>query len=246
MQNETGGLGGGQGQRSHLASSYAAILSLALVGGTQAYSLIDRKAMWEWLGRLKMANGGFQICEEGEEDVRGAYSALVMISLLNLPFDLPPTAPSRESGLQTFGDNLGDYLSRCQTYEGGISSAPGGEAHGAYAFCALACLCLLDQPDRTIPRYLDVDALLSWLSPRQYAPEGGFAGRTNKLVDTCYSHWIGDCWPLVQAAIDGPRNTREDLELSTVGNLYSREGLARYVLACCQAEDGGLRDKPSK
>lgn len=202
--------------------------------------------MWHWLGRLKQANGGFQVCEGGEEDVRGAYCALVALSLLNLPVELPPTAPARRAGLTAFGDGLGPYLSRCQTYEGGISDAPGKEAHGAYSFCAIACLCLLDAPHRSMKKYLDLEALIRWLSSRQYAPEGGFAGRTNKLVDGCYSHWIGGCWPLVQAAINGPM-TSEATELAgAVGNLYSKEGLARYILCCCQGESGGLRDKPSK
>lgn len=40
-----------------------------------------------------------------------------------------------------------------QTYEGGISASPGTEAHGAYAFCALACLSILGPPQKMIPRY---------------------------------------------------------------------------------------------
>ena len=246
MQNPTGGFGGGNGQYSHLAGSYACLLSIALVGGHETYDLVDRGKMWEWLGRLKQNDGGFQICEDGEEDVRGAYCALVMISLLDLPFELPPNAAARRAGLQTFGDGLGGYLSRCQTYEGGLSASPGNEAHGAYVFCALACLCLLDDPRRAMTQYLDIDALLSWLSSRQYAPEGGFAGRTNKLVDGCYSHWLGGCWPLLQAALAGPQIPGSMQSPATVGMLLSREGLTRYVLGCCQGEDGGLRDKPSK
>lgn len=39
-----------------------------------------------------------------------------------------------------------------QTFEGGISAHPDAEAHGAYAFCALGCLAILDSPDRIIPR----------------------------------------------------------------------------------------------
>ncbi|EHY58694.1 CAAX farnesyltransferase (FTase) subunit beta [Exophiala dermatitidis] len=246
LQNASGGFGGGFGHYSHLAGTYAALLSLALVGGEEAYSLIDRGQMWHWLGRLKRPDGGFQICEGGEEDVRGAYCALVVISLLNLPLSLPPDSPARKAGLETFMDDLGEYLSRCQTYEGGIAGSPGNEAHGAYAFCATACLCLYDAPHIALHKFLDVDALLSWLSSRQYAPEGGLAGRTNKLVDGCYSHWLGSCWPLVQAAMNGPRGTAPRPGQKVTENLYSSEGLARYILCCCQAEDGGLRDKPSK
>lgn len=102
-------------------------------------------------------------------------------------------------------------------------------------------------------RYLDIPRLLSWLSARQYAPEGGFAGRTNKLVDGCYSHWVGGCWPLVQACLDGPSLQVPGHEIPiapspSVGSLYSREGLIRYILCCCQdrTRRGGLRDKPSR
>lgn len=45
MQNPTGGFGGGHGQMSHCAPSYAVTLSLAMVGGEDAYKLIDRTAM---------------------------------------------------------------------------------------------------------------------------------------------------------------------------------------------------------
>lgn len=244
-QNKSGGFGGGHGHSSHLAGAYATMLSLAIVGGEEAYNLVDREAMWRWLGRLKQADGGFRISEGGEEDVRGAYCALVVISLMNLPISLPLESPARSAGLETFFDGLGEYISRCQTYEGGIGSSPGSEAHGAYAFCAIACLCLLDAPHKSLNKYLDLDALVWWLSSRQYAPEGGLAGRTNKVVDGCYSHWLGGCWPLVQAAIEGPRQGKDD-STSRAHNLYSSEGLARYILCCCQDEDGGLRDKPSK
>ncbi len=104
-------------------------------------------------------------------------------------------------------------------------------------------------------RTLDLPALVSWLSARQYAPEGGFAGRTNKLVDGCYSHWIGGCWPLIAAALE-PSNTPQadqdtGSELATKGKgkyLYSRGGLIRYILCVCQdtSRRGGMRDKPSK
>jgi len=38
---------------------------------------------------------------------------------------------------------------------------------------------------------LDMGALLGWLARRQQDSEGGFSGRTNKLVDACYSFWQG-------------------------------------------------------
>ena len=93
-------------------------------------------------------------------------------------------------------------------------------------------------------RYLNLPLLMSWLSARQYAPEGGFSGRTNKLVDGCYSHWVGGCWPLIEAALNGPQ-TSVSIDWPRASNLYSKEGLIRYILSCCQKDSGGFGDKPS-
>jgi protein farnesyltransferase subunit beta len=263
MQNPTGGFGGGFGQLSHMATTYAIVLALALVGGADAYEAVDRRALWKWLGLLKCPDGGFRMSLGGEEDIRGAYCAAVVISLLNLPLDLPPGCPAaaalteinQEPNLFT---GLGDYVTRCQTFEGGISGQPDAEAHGAYAFCALGCLAILDIPRRSIPKYLNVPRLIAWLSSRQYAPEGGFSGRTNKLVDGCYSHWVGGCWPLLEACLndtsadaesgEGRDSAAEQGLKPAYESLFSREGLIRYILCCCQDQTkrGGLRDKPSK
>lgn len=89
---------------------------------------------------------------------------------------------------------------------------------------------------------MDIPMLVSWLSARQSAPEGGLSGRTNKLVDGCYSHWVGGCWPLLESSLEGKPDNTEPPATS----LFSREGLTRYILGCCQGSDGGLRDKPGK
>ena len=85
-------------------------------------------------------------------------------------------------------------------------------------------------------RYLDLPALISWLCQRQQPSIGGLGGRSNKLVDGCYSHWIGGCFALVEAAI------RDDF----LAPIWDREALARYLLCCTQGQRGGLRDKPGK
>ncbi|KAK3905205.1 terpenoid cyclases/protein prenyltransferase alpha-alpha toroid [Staphylotrichum tortipilum] len=262
MQNEEGGFGGGGRQLSHMATSYAIVLSLALVGGEEAYEVVDRKAMWKWLCSLKQPDGGFQVCLGGEEDIRGAYCGAVIISLLRLPLDLTPESPAyKEDGSANLLTGVADYVRRCQTFEGGISGQPNAEAHGAYAFCALGCLALLDHPSRSIQSYLDVPRLVAWLSSRQYAPEGGFSGRTNKLVDGCYSHWVGGCFPLIEACLNSSGGNGGDAADATTtttktttrlppaeDSLFSREGLIRYILCCCQDQTkrGGLRDKPGK
>ncbi|KAG9787620.1 terpenoid cyclases/Protein prenyltransferase, partial [Aureobasidium melanogenum] len=232
LQNPEGGFGGGHGHLSHAAASYAATLSLALVGGLD---MIDRRAMWHWLGQVKNPSGGFNMAVNGEQDVRGAYCCMTIHTLLRLPLTLPPSSPARAAGLDSFTSNLGSWISSCQTFEGGLGGAPDNEAHGAYAFCVLACLCLLDSPTKAIPTYLNTKSLTHWLVSRQASPEGGFSGRTNKLVDACYSHWVGGCWSLLESALSIPAEK----------SLWHREGLVRYTLTCSQAKKGGLRDKPS-
>ncbi|PNS20901.1 Protein farnesyltransferase subunit beta [Sphaceloma murrayae] len=239
LQNSTGGFGGGHGQTSHVAAAYASTLALALVG---ALETVDRRGMWNWLGSLKQGDGGFAMARDGEVDVRGAYCTMTIVALLNLPLDLPADAPARRQGRTTFTDGLGEWVGRCQTYEGGIGGAPDNEAHGAYAFCGLACLSILDAPGISIPKYLNLDRLVEWLVARQPAPEGGFSGRTNKLVDACYSHWAGGCWALVEAAMYGPAEGEQDTVSRPL--LWNREALVRYTLCCSQTKQGGLRDKP--
>ena len=91
-------------------------------------------------------------------------------------------------------------------------------------------------------RYFELPLLVAWLAARQYQPEGGLSGRTNKLVDACYSHWVGGCWPFIEEALAQPSGDGAPQPL----DLFDREGLARYILCCAQAGSGGLRDKPSK
>ncbi|ROV87474.1 hypothetical protein VSDG_09796 [Cytospora chrysosperma] len=69
MQNDTGGFGGGNGQLSHLATTYAVVLALALVGGHDVYEVVDRRALWKWLCTLKHPSGGFQMAVGGEVDI---------------------------------------------------------------------------------------------------------------------------------------------------------------------------------
>lgn len=70
MQNSTGGFGGGFGQLSHLACTYAIVLALSIVGGEAAYEVIDRRALWKWLCALKQPSGGFRMAVGGEVDIR--------------------------------------------------------------------------------------------------------------------------------------------------------------------------------
>ena len=73
--------------------------------------------------------------------------------------------------------------------------------------------------------------------------EGGFQGRTNKLVDGCYSFWVGACIPIAQAVL-AKENIQDAMNLRIP--FFDRRALQEYILLCCQKPNGGLIDKPGK
>jgi len=105
--------------------------------------------------------------------MRAVYCALVCADVCNILEDC-----------EELTRGLGDFIAACQTYEGGISCAPYGEAHGGYTFCGLAAALILKESHK-----LDLGKILEWLTQRQLNKEGGFNGRINKLVDACYNWW---------------------------------------------------------
>lgn len=55
-----------------------------------------------------------------------------------------------------------------------------------------------------------------WTVNKQMKFEGGFQGRTNKLVDGCYSFWCGAIMPIVQAIMSKKGKIyEENLQFST-------------------------------
>ncbi|ODV84983.1 hypothetical protein CANARDRAFT_28715 [[Candida] arabinofermentans NRRL YB-2248] len=219
IDENTGAIGGGEYQLGHLASTYAGLLALALSGSTDAISKLDRKKIYRWLLSLKQEDGSFVMHHNGEVDTRAVYCALCIASLLNILDDQLTRGTS-------------EWIGSCQTYEGGFGGIPGDEAHGGYTFCAIAALCILDSP-LNLRNHVDLDNLVNWTVKRQYALEGGLSGRTNKLVDGCYSHWVGGLTPILEIAIDHKR-------------VIDRMKLQNYILCCCQDDQFGLRDKPGK
>lgn len=125
----------------------------------------------------------------------------------------------------------------CQTYEGGFAGAPGCEAHGGYTFCGAASLVLLNQTS-----LMNADSLAHWIVMRQMRFEGGFQGRPGKLVDACYSYWVGAAAVVVQKVLEAKH---ELLEASPKG-LFNAPALQAYILGVAQHPSGGLRDKPLK
>lgn len=58
---------------------------------------------------------------------------------------------------------------------------------------------------------LDLESLTHWCARRQMEFEGGFQGRTNKLVDACYSFWMGATFPLLKASL-ATLDSRQDAD----------------------------------
>ncbi|XP_065893069.1 protein farnesyltransferase subunit beta-like [Dysidea avara] len=224
-QHEDGGFAGGPGQLSHLAPTYSAILSLAVLGTQEAYDCIDRPALQRFLIRLHQSDGSFIMHDDGEVDVRGAYLAAVAASLSNISVPI-------------MFEKTAEWVASCQTYEGGFAAVPGTEAHGGYTFCGFAALVLLGKP-----HLCDMNKLMKWVTQRQMSCEGGFQGRSNKLVDGCYSFWQGGLFPLLQPILQqhgDPGMCDQDVWL------FNRDALVKYILCCCQNPMGGLVDKPGR
>lgn len=232
-RNEDGGFGGGFGQISHLAPTYAAVLSAAIIGTEEAYELIDKEKLYAFILSMKNENGSFRMHDGGEVDVRASYIAMVCASLTG----------KLTSELR---DKVSDFVGSCQSYEGGIGAVPGAEAHGGYTFCGLAAVKLLDET-----HLLDLFTLTHWAVHRQMSVEGGFQGRTNKLVDGCYSFWQGAVFPILDEVYVSPDLYQQNSENQTRDQkdgswLCDQRSLQQYILIAGQRPSGGLRDKPSQ
>jgi protein farnesyltransferase subunit beta len=156
----------------------------------------------------------------GELDMRGTYCAIAVASMLHILSD-------------EMIEGVADYVATCQQWDGALPGEAGLESHGGYTYCGLAALCILGEEHK-----LDLEALLDWLVHRQMTAEGGFQGRTNKLVDSCYTFWQGAIANLLHNSM-GDRAPADHMWISSVP-------LQMYVLLACQSVQGGLRDKPGK
>lgn len=196
----TGGFGGGEGQISHGAPTYASVLSLLIVGTKQAYDSIDRAALYSWYLSMKdKSTGGFAMHDDGETDVRGTYCALVVCKILNLLTE-KITRGCKEYMLDAY----------CN-YQGGFGAEGGNEPHGGYTFCAVAGLWVLGEFGNKDLNECWGECTRDWLAMRQMTFEGGFNGRSGKLVDNCYSFWIGGTWAVL-ALGEGQNSSEDDYE----------------------------------
>ncbi|BAM40492.1 farnesyl-protein transferase beta subunit [Theileria orientalis strain Shintoku] len=209
---ERGGFGGGRFQRGHVATSYAAICVLRMLHSLHE---VDTRKLHSFLMDMKLDSGAFTTTYGGEYDTRSTYCAVACASMTGLL-------------TEELARNTAEFVQSCQTYEGGIAAEPGLEAHAGYTYCGVACLALLGQLHR-----LNLNKLHYW-AVRRVTSQFGFQGRPHKLVDSCYSFWIGAVLHIVSST-SGTGRADELIQLLT----------RCYVLAVAQT-GGGFRDKPNK
>ncbi|BEI81978.1 hypothetical protein CcaverHIS002_0211380 [Cutaneotrichosporon cavernicola] len=194
----SGGFSGGAANSHipHLLPTYAAVISLSLF----------RQSIYDFFMRCKRPDGSFVVCQGGEVDVRGTYCLLVVATLLDI---ITPELLH----------NVDKVIAAGQTYEGGFACSSFSfqddqrvamaEAHGGYTSCSIFSHFLLAsvQPPKRLeslpesfPVPIDVDSALRWsaLMQGEAIEAGGFRGRTNKLVDGCYSWWVGGTFPILE------------------------------------------------
>ena len=247
----------------HLASTYAAVHALCNIATEDAYKLINVDQLLVFFVLVKQTNGGFLMHVDGELDVRGTYCVLSILDLLQVH-----KTPKYSEKLTIILDNVVTFLQRCQTHQGGFGSIPGLEAHGGYTHCAYMSLEILERwsmecclelktnlPSFKVKDVINISLLRKWCALR-VDWSGGITGRTNKLVDVCYSFWIGsllmslNVFPTSTPLVD-TNNTN-----NTPVTIHERLQQFIAVISASPIQDqasnnpikrgGGFRDKPHK
>jgi geranylgeranyl transferase type-1 subunit beta len=176
--------------------TYTGIAILLALGDD--LSRLNRRAIIRGVAGVQRKDGSFSASIEGNEyDMRFVYCACCICYMLN-----DWTGVDKKA--------MGQYIVESIRYDGGVSQHYEMESHGGTTFCALAALQLSDQMDLLTNRQLE--KMKRWLLFRQ---EGGFQGRPNKPVDTCYSFWIGAALKIIDAFELSNYNENRDYILST-------------------------------
>lgn len=192
---------------------YGNIILLGLLDSEEAYSMVDQKAFYDFLMSCKNPDGSFSQFPGGETDLRCTFAALFIAWIINI------ITPELVAGLV-------EFTASCQNYEGGFSPVPDCEAHGGFTYCGIGIMHILNRMDA-----ININKAIRYIADRQVPYAGGFCGRTNKLVDSCYSWWIGS----------PARTITNHLNIEP---FWDDVAMSEYILRACQMTTGGLRDRP--
>jgi protein farnesyltransferase subunit beta len=197
----------------NLVVTMLSIASLAICGTEEAYQVIDKEKTYKMLLTLKNKDGSFSSSVGMENDLRSTYSAIVIASILDI---LTPELT----------ENVVELVKSCYNYDGGFSPIPHMESHGGYVHCGVGLLHILGHLDD-----INLSKTVRYIAMRQDPFSGGFNGRTNKLVDSCYTWWIGTAARIIAEHLSIP-------------DFWNVEAMSRYILQCSQVHSGGFRDSP--
>lgn len=167
-----GGFGWSTGHDAHITSTHYAVLIFEQLELEFDANLTER--ILHFVSSNQNPDGSFQCDRWGETDLRFAYDAVCVLSLLD-----KKAWKSRINFVR-----LIEWINSCQNMgDGGFGPSPGLESHAAYTFCAIGALSLAGEEISYRNR------LTYWLCERQTVA-GGFNGRPEKAPDVCYSWWI--------------------------------------------------------
>lgn len=238
-----------------MSGVYWGLTALALLG-RDLWTEMDGEALVEWVASCQHTSGGFGGSEEHDPHILYTLSAVQVLALLGVLDKIDREGAARyAASLQRAdgsfaGDEWGEidtrfsycalatlailgrlelvdidsaaaFVGQCRNFDGGYGSVPGAESHAGQVFCCVGALAIAGKID-TVERQL----LGWWLAERQ-CDSGGLNGRPEKQADVCYSWWILSslCMLGCQHWIDS-------------------DALARFILDCQDADDGGIADRP--
>ncbi|WPH01570.1 Hypothetical protein R9X50_00441800 [Acrodontium crateriforme] len=221
--HENGGFGAAPGHDPHMLYTVSAVQILAMLNGFEELEtkVPDGKMkIAKFISKLQQPDGTFAGDEWGETDTRFLYGAFNALSLLGLmPYQRPNDAPLIDVSAGTA------HVKACQNFDGGFGLSPGAESHSGQVFTCLGILAIAGELDSHLGEE-GKDRLGAWLSERQLE-SGGLNGRPEKLVDACYSWWVGSSMTMINRLhwLDQPR-------------------LTKFILECQDPDEGGIADRP--
>jgi len=191
-QRDNGGFGAAPGHDAHMLYTVSAVQILATVDAVDELEKRGRggkEKVGAFIASLQnREDGSFTGDQWGETDTRFLYGALNALSLLGLLHlvDVPKAVT---------------YVQSCENFDGGYGICPGAESHAGQVFTCVGALTIAGRLD-----LVNKDRLGAWLSERQI-DYGGFNGRPEKLVDACYTWWVGSALAMIDRLhwIDGKK-----------------------------------------
>jgi protein farnesyltransferase subunit beta len=192
---------------------YGCTILLGLIGLEEGYELVDQQAFYKYLMSFKNPDGSFSTFPGGETDLRSTFAVIFVAWMYNI---LTPELTKRTV----------EFVRSCQNYDGGFGPLPFCESHGGYTYAAIGILTILGKLET-----VNIHKCARWIADRQMPFSGGFNGRTHKLIDTCYTWWVGSPAKMIS-------------EHLKIGAYWNDKAMSEFILRVAQFKNGGFRDRP--